>query len=96
MNRYRLSRQAERDLEDIWFYQSEQNSISADQQIAEIPNRLPMLAQFPDMGTVRDELKSGARSFPSKPYLVFYAKLPDGIEILRFLHQSRDISVQLF
>ncbi|MBD2608584.1 type II toxin-antitoxin system RelE/ParE family toxin [Scytonema hofmannii FACHB-248] len=27
-----------------------------------------------------------------KPYIVFYIQLDDGIEIVRILHQSRDIA----
>ncbi|MEA5594492.1 type II toxin-antitoxin system RelE/ParE family toxin [Rivularia sp. UHCC 0363] len=88
---YRLSRQAEQDLEDIWIYIAPQNQIAADGQVAQILDRLPMLAQFPDMGKTRDDLIKGLRSFPIKPYMVFYSKTINGIEIVRVLHQSRDI-----
>jgi toxin ParE1/3/4 len=40
---------------------------------------------------MRDDLGSKLRSFPVKPYIVFYIKLDDGIEVVRILHQSRDI-----
>ncbi|MBD6619770.1 type II toxin-antitoxin system RelE/ParE family toxin [Komarekiella sp. 'clone 1'] len=56
MNHYRLSQQAEQDLEDIWTYLAQQNQLAADKQIAQILNRFPMLAQFPDMGKKRDDL----------------------------------------
>ncbi|MDM9385729.1 type II toxin-antitoxin system RelE/ParE family toxin [Chlorogloeopsis sp. ULAP01] len=91
MNRYRISWQAEQDLEDIWTYLAQQNQIVADKQIAQILNRFPMLAQFPDLGKKRDDLMSELRSFPVKPYVVFYIKINDDIEIFRVLHQSRDI-----
>jgi toxin ParE1/3/4 len=91
MNRYRLSRRAEQDLEDIWVNLADQDDIRADQQVAQILNRLPMLAQYPDMGKSRNDLASGLRSFPSKPYIVFYAKFSGGIEIIRIVHQSRNI-----
>ncbi len=94
MNRYRLARQAEQDLEDIFSYLSEQDAIVADQRVAAILNRLPMLAQFPDIGRARDQLLSGLRSF--KPYILFYTKLSDVIEILRVLHQSRDFEDEWF
>jgi toxin ParE1/3/4 len=96
MNRYRLARQAELDLEDIFSYWSEQDAIVADQRVAAILNRLPMLAQFPDIGRARDQLLPGLRSFPCKPYILFYTKLSDGIEILRVLHQSRDFEGEWF
>jgi len=43
------------------------------------------------MGRARDELASGVRSFPFGRYVVFYAPLDDGIDIVRVLHGSRDI-----
>ncbi|MBD2430113.1 MULTISPECIES: type II toxin-antitoxin system RelE/ParE family toxin [Fischerella] len=91
MNRYRLSQQAEQDLEDIWIYLAQHDELAGDKQIAQLLDRLPMLAQFPDMGRKRDDLLQGLRSFPVKPYIVFYTKITDGIEIVRVLHQSRDI-----
>ena len=47
MNRHKLSPQAEQDLDDIWMYLSEQDDIRADRQIAQILDKLPMLAQYP-------------------------------------------------
>ncbi len=91
MNRYNISQLAAQDLEDIWVYLAQNNQIAADKQIATILNRLPMLAQFPDLGQMRDDLGSKLRSFPVKPYIVFYIKLDDGIEVVRILHNSRDI-----
>jgi toxin ParE1/3/4 len=91
MNRYKISQLAEQDLEDIWVYLAQNNQIAADKQIANILNRLPMLAQFPDIGQVRDDLGEKLRSFPVKPYIVFYIQLDDGIEVVRILHHSRDI-----
>lgn len=94
MNRYRLSRQAEQDLEDIWVYLTQQDELLADKQIAQILDRFPMLSQFPNMGKQRDDLMAGLRSFPVKPYIIFYNKITDGIEVVRVLHQARDIESQ--
>jgi toxin ParE1/3/4 len=91
MSLYRLSKEAEQDLEDLWVYLAEQNDIAGDRQVAKLLNRFPMLAQFPAMGVSRDRLIQGLRSFPVKPYIIFYILIPDGIEILRIIHQSRDI-----
>jgi toxin ParE1/3/4 len=87
VNRYRLSQQAEKDLEDLWIYLAQQDEIGADLQMAQLLNRFPMLAQFPNMGRQRNELLTGLRSFPVKPY-------PERVEIVRVLHQSRDIEGQ--
>lgn len=94
MNRFRLSQQAEQDLEDIWVYLAQQDELLADKQIGEILNRLPMLAQFPDMGRRRDDLITGIRMFPVKSYIIFYTKAADIVEFIRILHQARDIEGQ--
>lgn len=94
MNRYRLSQQAEKDLEDIWIYLAQQDEIGADRQMVRLLDRFPMLAQFPNMGRQRNELLTGLRSFPVKPYIIFYIILPERVEIVRVLHQSRDIEGQ--
>ena len=94
MNHFRWSRLAEQDLEDIWVYLTQQDELLADKQIAQILDRFPMLSQFPDMGKQRDDLLNGLRSFPVKPYIIFYNKILDGIEVVRVLHQSRNIENQ--
>lgn len=43
------------------------------------------------MGRVRVELIPGVRSFAFGRYVVFYEPLPDGIDVVRVLHGSRDI-----
>jgi toxin ParE1/3/4 len=53
-----------------------------------------MLAQFPEMGRSRKELAEELRSFPVKPYIIFYKRMETCIEIVRILHQSRDIENQ--
>ena len=94
MNHFRISELAEKDLEDIWIYLARQSEILADQKIAQILDKFPMLAQFPNMGTKRDELQTGLRSFPVKPYIIFYNQDYEILEILRIFHQSRDIKNQ--
>ncbi len=91
MSLYRLSTEAEKDLEDLWVYLAARNDIAGDRQVAKLLDRFPMLAKFPTMGVSRDRLLEGLRSFPVKPYIIFYILIPDGIEILRIIHQSRDI-----
>ncbi|MEE3719555.1 type II toxin-antitoxin system RelE/ParE family toxin [Tumidithrix elongata RA019] len=91
MNRFKISRQASRDLEDIWVYLSQHDGLAADRLLAKILNKFPMLAQFPEMGTIRAELSKELRSFPVKPYIIFYKRMEDCVEIVRILHQSRDI-----
>jgi toxin ParE1/3/4 len=50
-----------------------------------------MLAQSPEMGQGRNDLRADLRSFPVKPYIIFLIKTETEIEIIRILHQSIDI-----
>ena len=94
MNHFRLSRQAEKDLEDIWVYLTQQDELLADKRIAQILNRLPMLSQYPNMGKQREDILVGLRSFPIKLYVIFYNKISEGIEVIKILHQSRDVDAE--
>jgi toxin ParE1/3/4 len=43
------------------------------------------------MGRARDELAANVRSFPFGRYVIFYAPMQDGIDVVRVLHSARDI-----
>ena len=64
---------------------------------AAVEEALDDLSNMPGMGRVREFRRpglTGVRSWPVKGcenYLVFYRKIPDGIEVLRVLHGARDI-----
>jgi toxin ParE1/3/4 len=44
MNLYRLSKEAEKDLEDLWVYLAERNDTAGDRQVAKLLDRFPLLA----------------------------------------------------
>lgn len=86
---------AEEDLLKIWEYIAEDSPKRADQFLDKLGNTLKMLAQFPEIGRSREELRQGVRSFAQAPYVIFYKNLKNGIEVLRVLHGARDIAVLL-
>ena len=43
------------------------------------------------MGRARDEVFPGIRSLAFGRYVVFFQPVPDGIDVVRVLHGSRDI-----
>ncbi len=83
--------EAENDLEEIWWYIAQDSPKNADSFLDRIQESCLALADFPKMGTSRNELKMGLRSQPVGNYLIFYFPLNDGIDIVRVLHGSRDI-----
>jgi toxin ParE1/3/4 len=87
---YRLSPLAERDIDEIWFYVSEDASpTTADRLIEDIIDRLDLLAEQPRMGRARPEFGPGVRSFVVENYVIYYCQEGD-VLIARILHGRRD------
>lgn len=80
------------DLAEIWDYIADDNESRADAFIDLIDRKFHELASHPNMGRSRDELSEGLRSFPVGRYVIFYRPLPQGVEIIRVLHGSRDLN----
>ncbi|MDD3581331.1 MAG: type II toxin-antitoxin system RelE/ParE family toxin [Desulfobacca sp.] len=83
---------ARSDLAEIWDYIADDNESRADAFIDLIDRKFHELASHPNMGRSRDELSEGLRSFPVGRYVIFYRPLPQGVEIIRVLHGSRDLN----
>ncbi|MGD2109210.1 MAG: type II toxin-antitoxin system RelE/ParE family toxin [Phycisphaerae bacterium] len=92
MSRYRLSRQARLDLDDIWLHIAQGNVTAADRFIDALADKFRILADEPGVGPLRSELARGVRSFPLGKYVIFYRAIQDGLEIVRVLSGFRDIS----
>ncbi|HEY1129013.1 MAG TPA: type II toxin-antitoxin system RelE/ParE family toxin [Roseateles sp.] len=82
---------AEADIFEIWDYIAEDSLAEADRWLDRLDEKLNLWATQPAMGRQRDELAPGLRSFVFGRYVVFFQPLPDGIDIVRVLHGSRDI-----
>ena len=83
--------QAETDVLEIWIFIAEDSVDAADQWVDTLDEKLALWATQPMIGRVRDALFPDVRSFPFGRYVVFYAPLIDGIDVVRVLHSSRDI-----
>lgn len=79
------------DIAEIWDYIAEDSVMQADAWIDRLDGKLRLLAGQPMMGRARDDLSPGIRGMPFGRYVVFYAPLADGIDIIRVLHSARDI-----
>jgi toxin ParE1/3/4 len=85
------SPQARLDLVEIWRYIAEESLLSADSVLMDIDEKLRMIAEFPEIGRLRNELAQDLRCFPVGKYIIFYRPVKNGIEVVRVLHGSRDI-----
>jgi toxin ParE1/3/4 len=82
---------AERDLEQILEYIDERNPKASQKLAREIDRTCAVLADFPEIGRLREELAPGLRSFHVGKYLILYRPSDEGIEVIRFVHGSRDL-----
>lgn len=87
------SPQAEADLDSIWYYiATRSGSIEiADRLIDSITDRFFLLANHPNIGRARDNLRSGLRSFPAGEYVIIYRIEGNDVLVLRVLRGSRNI-----
>jgi toxin ParE1/3/4 len=81
------------DILDIWDHIAEDSLGQADRWIDKLDEKLRLIATQPLMGRAREELAPDLRSFPFGRYVIFYAPIHDGIDVVRVLHSARDIDV---
>jgi len=95
---HRVSRQAEADLDDVWYYiATESGAIEvADRFIDSLTYRFFLLANHPYMGRARDEeFGAGSRSFTVSDYVILYRVEGKDVWILRVVHGRRDLEALL-
>jgi len=91
-NEYRLTPRARTDLEEVWDYTVATWSLAQ----AELYHHLIVaafeaLAAEPDKGLDVGDLRPGYLRWTVGMHFVFYCKADYGVEIVRVLHQQRDI-----
>jgi toxin ParE1/3/4 len=86
---------AEEDSREIWRYIAQDNPDAADRLLRRIDEKLLLYAEYPHMGTPRENWARGLRSFCVGKYVVFYRIVAEGIELVRVLHGMRDLKTLL-
>ncbi|HUT24093.1 MAG TPA: type II toxin-antitoxin system RelE/ParE family toxin [Sumerlaeia bacterium] len=86
----RLAPLAQNDLEEIGLYVAMDDYDASLRLVERFFRAFDLLADSPKMGRNRPEL-GGVRSFPFRPYVIFYREAHEGVEIARVLHGARDI-----
>jgi toxin ParE1/3/4 len=96
MNEFRLSPEAEAELDGIWIrIARESGSVDIATRVVEnITERFWLLARNPYLGRPRDEdLLPGLRSFPVDDYIIIHrVEESEVVLILHVVHGHRDIS----
>lgn len=91
---YRLSPQAEAQLDDVWLYIArESGSVDTAIRIVQnISDRFWLLAAHPRMGRRRPDLSPELRSFAAGDYVILYSvEQDDAVQIHCVFHGSTDI-----
>ncbi len=88
-----ISPEAENDLLEIWRYIAEDSPVNADRFVDRLYEKAQRLADFTEVGRDRPELAEGLQSFPVDQYILFYRGIGEGIELVRVLRASRDITL---
>ena len=89
---YRIHQSVYDELEDIWQFSLESWGLEqADQYIRDIMARFQWLADNPQAGRQRDDIKPGYHCYPQGAHLVFYRIVDGTVDILGIPHQSMDV-----
>ncbi len=93
MTNYRLTPAAQVDLSSIWDYSRDHwGTEQAEAYIAEIRAAVERIAEDPRRGRPCDEIREGYRRYRTGSHLVFYVPRPDGVDVIRVLHERMDPS----
>ncbi len=91
MTSYRLTPAAQLDLSEIWDYTAQHWDLrQAETYIDEIRAAIERVAEDPDRGRSCDDIRKGYRRYGIGSHILFYAARPDGVDVIRILHQHMD------
>jgi len=89
--RFRVSKDAQQDLDEIFIYWAERAGLrAAGRLIDSITGRFWVLGEYPAAGRPCEDIAPGARCFPAGKYLIYYRKTRRGTDILHIFHGARD------
>jgi toxin ParE1/3/4 len=93
---FRLSQQAQEDIDAIWNYIAIENNnpAGARRVLNRFFDAFTFLAEHPGGGTAREDLRPNVRLFsprrPAHNYVIFFYPIHGGIEISAVIHGARD------
>jgi toxin ParE1/3/4 len=86
-----LTKAADADLTEIYVYSyREFGEARAEAYFLSLGRCFEQLARFPGMGRSIDYIRRGYFRFPHASHTVYFIRIPDGIRVIRVLHQRMD------
>jgi toxin ParE1/3/4 len=94
MKNYKLTKQADQDIEDILFY-TKQNwgDIQMEKYAKQIFDTIDYICNYPEIGSSVSYISQSTRKTFVGTHIIFYQLKFENIWILRILHTSMDIQV---
>lgn len=86
-----LSAAARADLLDLWAYVAADDQRTADTMLDRVLEVAQKLAEWPEMGRERPELRPDIRSSAVGSHILFYRVQQETLELVRIVHGRRDI-----
>jgi toxin ParE1/3/4 len=89
-----VSRRAEADLRSVWRYIASDNPAAADRVLLGIDKRMQILRRFPEIGTLRNDIRRGMRMLVEGSYLLLYEydSKKDEVELMAVVDGRRELS----
>ncbi|HEV8377467.1 MAG TPA: type II toxin-antitoxin system RelE/ParE family toxin [Tepidisphaeraceae bacterium] len=81
---------AERDIDQIADWIARGSESAAHKWLGELDEKFSVIARTPGIGTDRNSLRRGVRSYAFGNYLIFFKATKSGVSILRVIHGARD------
>ena len=86
---YRLSPQADTDIEEIVLYIAHDNQSAAWTWWDSVLDKCRRLGEMPGIGIARPEIRPELRTSTFGSYIIAYREIAGGVEIIRIVHGAR-------
>ncbi|MGL4976274.1 MAG: type II toxin-antitoxin system RelE/ParE family toxin [Bosea sp. (in: a-proteobacteria)] len=93
MSRYVLSPKAQADLEDIWDFTVERWGIAqAELYLRRLQTAIELVGRQPQLAQSAETVRAGYFKFAAGSHVLFFRRIPDGIDVVRILHSRMDFT----
>jgi toxin ParE1/3/4 len=91
-----LSPRAAKDLDEIWDYTADRwGRPRAETYLRAIQAAIEAVAANPALSRACDNVRPGYRKYPAGTHIVFFRLIPEGIDVVRILHNRMDFDRHL-
>jgi toxin ParE1/3/4 len=88
---FRLTRKAREDLKSIARYTQRTWGVAQrNAYLTQLDKRFALLADAPTIGRSCETIRPGYRKYHEGRHVIFYVTIPNGIQVVRVLHDSMD------